>query len=134
MGDSGLVGETDTFRPPTAAPRELHFSYWGALRFGPQPPTGTTMRTMAGLYRSAAVLALLASAKAQTPSVSTRVEQTSTAKAGYTTYRVMCQFDSTASEVYALFGEAGALLDIPPAFQQAAPFGTDVGPVRQLGV
>ena len=88
---------------------------------------------MSGMCRSAAVLALFVSAEAQTPTVSTRVEQTSTAKAGYTTYRVTGQFDSTATEVYALFGEAGALLNIPPAFQQAAPFGTDVGPVRQLG-
>ena len=86
---------------------------------------------MAGMCRSAAVLALLTSAEAQTPSVSTRVEQTQTWKAGYSTYRVMCQFDSTASEVYALFGEAGAMLVIPPAFQQAAPFGADVGPVHK---
>ena len=80
------------------------------------------------------MLALLASAKAQTPSVSTRVEQTSTAKAGYTTYQISVNFGAAVQDVYALFGEAGAPLNIPPAFQQAAPFGTDVGPVRQLGV
>ena len=85
------------------------------------------------MYRSAAVLALLASSQAQTPTVSTRVEQTSTGKAGYTTYRVMSQFDSSVSEVYALFGETGDELVIPAAFQQAAPFGTDVGPVCAQG-
>ena len=84
------------------------------------------------MCRSVAVLALLASAEAQTPTVSTRVDQTSTAKAGYTTYRVVSQFDRTSSEVYALFGEAGHSLVIPPAFQLAAPFGSDVGPVSQL--
>ncbi len=61
-----------------------------------------------------------------------QVVQTSTAKPGYTTYQVSVTFGPAVQDVYALFGEAGALLNIPPAFQQAAPFGTDVGPVRQL--
>ena len=61
-----------------------------------------------------------------------QVVQTSTAKVGYTTYQVSVNFGPAVQDVYALFGEAGALLNIPPAFQQAAPFGTDVGPVRQV--
>ena len=82
------------------------------------------------MQRSVAVLALLAAAEAQTPQVSTSVEQTSTAKSGYTTYQVTATYDRTVTEVYALFGQAGVPLAIPPAFQVAAPFGTDVGPVR----
>ena len=60
-----------------------------------------------------------------------QVVQTS-GKPGYTTYQVSVQFGAAAQDVYALFGEAGAFLDIPPAFQVAAPFGSDVGPVSQL--
>ena len=111
---------TDEPRRPLLTPHQLNAR--------PHPAIATPV----GMCRSVAVLALLASAEAQTPSVTTRVDQTSTAKAGYTTYRVLSQFDSTASEVYALFGESGNTLVIPPAFQVAAPFGSDVGPVSQL--
>jgi hypothetical protein len=86
---------------------------------------------MAALYGSAAVLLLLAQVHAQTPSATVQVTQTSTAKAGYTTYQVGVQFDNTVRDVYALFGELGEELVIPPAFQLAAPFGTDTGPVRR---
>ena len=110
----------DEPRRPLLTPHQLNAR--------PHPAIATPV----GMCRSVAVLALLASAEAQTPSVTTRVDQTSTAKAGYTTYRVLSQFDSTASEVYALFGESGNTLVIPPAFQVAAPFGSDVGPVSQL--
>jgi hypothetical protein len=52
---------------------------------------------------------------------------------GYATYQVGVNFDSGAvQDVYALFGEAGAAMIIPPAFQVEAPFGADVGPVRPL--
>ena len=62
-----------------------------------------------------------------------QVIQTSSAKPGYTTYQVSVQFGAAAQDVYALFGEAGAMLNIPPAFQVAAPFGSNVGPVSLLG-
>ena len=56
--------------------------------------------------------------------------QMSSSKSGYTTYQVGVNFDSGAvQDVYALFGEDGDNMVIPPAFQVAAPFGADVGPV-----
>ena len=52
-------------------------------------------------------------------------------KPGYTTYQVSATFDqSVVQDVYALFGEAGATMMIPPGFQVAAPFGSDVGPTN----
>ena len=43
-------------------------------------------------------------------------------KPGYTTYQVSATFDqSVVQDVYALFGEAGATMMIPPGFQVAAP-------------
>ena len=63
--------------------------------------------------------------------VSAVATQMSTSKTGYETFQVGVQFDSgLVEDVYALFGEAGASMVIPPAFQVAAPFGADVGPVR----
>lgn len=63
--------------------------------------------------------------------VSAVATQMSTSKSGYETFQVGVQFDSgLVEDVYALFGEAGASMVIPPAFQVAAPFGADVGPVR----
>ena len=58
------------------------------------------------------------------------VTQLSASKAGYATYTLDIQFGAIVQNVYALFGEAGDPLIIPAAFQVAAPFGTDVGPVR----
>ena len=49
-----------------------------------------------------------------------------TGKAGYTTYRVSAMFPE-ALDVYALFGQPGADMIMPPAFQVAAPFGANVG-------
>ena len=82
------------------------------------------------MCRAAAAALLIAAAQAQTPTTTTQVTALSTAKAGYTTYRAAVLFDNSVRDVYALFGEAGDPLVIPPAFQVAAPFGTDVGPVR----
>ena len=63
--------------------------------------------------------------------VSIVTTQLSSSKAGYETFHVGVQFDNTMVEdVYALFGEPGANIVIPPAFQVAAPFGADTGPVR----
>jgi hypothetical protein len=65
--------------------------------------------------------------------VSISTTQMSSSKSGYNTYQVGVNFDSALVEdVYALFGEDGSTMVIPPAFQVAAPFGTDVGPVRTL--
>ena len=65
--------------------------------------------------------------------VSVSTTQMSTSMAGYATYRVGVSFDSSmVQDVYALYGEAGDAMMIPPAFQVAAPFGADVGPVRLL--
>ena len=49
-----------------------------------------------------------------------------TGKAGYTTYRVSAMFPE-ALDVYALFGQPGADMIMPPAFQVATPFGANVG-------
>ena len=63
--------------------------------------------------------------------VSVVATQTATSKAGYETFQIGVNFDSgMVQDVYALFGQAGANMVIPPAFQVAAPFGSDMGPVR----
>ena len=80
--------------------------------------------------RVAAAALLIAAVQAQTPATTMQVTAVSTAKAGYTTYQVAVSFDNTVLDVYALFGEAGNPLIIPGGFQLAAPFGSDVGPVR----
>ena len=49
---------------------------------------------------------------------------------GYQTYQVGVTFDGRTTQVYALYGEAGNPLVIPPAFQVPAPFGTDSYPVN----
>ena len=54
----------------------------------------------------------------------------SVAAGGYTTYQVSVDFGRTTADVYALFGEEGDPMVIPAGFQVAAPFGSDVGPVR----
>ena len=59
-----------------------------------------------------------------------QVTATSTAKAGYTTYRVAVLFGREAADVYALFGVAGDPLVLPPAYQVASPFGSSVGPAN----
>ena len=59
------------------------------------------------------------------------VTQMGQSKSGYATYQVSVEFDPrSVVDVYALFGEVGAALIIPPAFQVAAPFGVDTGPVN----
>lgn len=63
--------------------------------------------------------------------VSVTTTQQASSRAGYTTYRVAVSFNARVmADVYALFGEAGASLVIPPAWQAAAPFGADVGPTN----
>ncbi len=79
--------------------------------------------------RGALLLALAGCARAQ----EVQVEQLSSSKDGYDTYRVAVGFDpETTLDVYALYGEPGDPLIIPPAFQVAAPFGSNVGPVSLL--
>lgn len=60
-------------------------------------------------------------------------------KAGYETYQVSITLTGSGrdfneggamSDVYALFGQAGAPLMVPAAFQAAAPFGVNTGPVN----
>ena len=59
------------------------------------------------------------------------MNQLSTSKQGYETYQVGVTFDQrTTEDVYALYGEAGDPLIIPPAFQVPAPFGADCSPVN----
>jgi hypothetical protein len=64
------------------------------------------------------------------PSVTVSVLSVSTDKAGYETFQVSAKFGSRAASVYALYGEPGAPLEIPPAFQVDPPFGSDIGPVN----
>ena len=76
--------------------------------------------------RGALLLALAGCARAQ----EIQVEQLSSSKDGYDTYRVAVEFDPDMMlDVYALYGEEGDPLIVPPAFQVPAPFGSDVGPV-----
>ena len=82
----------------------------------------------------AAALALAPGATAQQTNVqhvSIVATQTAVSKAGYETFQIGVNFEAgTVLDVYALFGQAGATMVIPPAFQVPAPFGADVGPVR----
>lgn len=54
----------------------------------------------------------------------------STSQPGYTTYRVAVQFGPDALDVYAVFGVPDDPLQIPPAFQVPAPFGSNFGPIN----
>ena len=47
---------------------------------------------------------------------------------GYTTFHVSAQFNAQARDVYALFGEKGLPLTMPPAWHLPTPFGANVGP------
>ena len=63
--------------------------------------------------------------------VSVSTTQQATSRAGYTTFRVAVSFNArVVADVYALFGEAGSPLVIPPGWQAAAPFGSNVGPTN----
>ena len=88
---------------------------------------------MASWSRVVVALALAHGTAAQRSNqqhASTTTTQISSTKAGYATYQVGVNFDSgSVQDVYALFGEAGDAMMIPPAFQVDAPFGADVGPV-----
>jgi hypothetical protein len=64
------------------------------------------------------------------PTVSVNVEAVSTGKAGYTTYQVGVRFGPKARDVYAIFGSTNDPLVLPPAFQVAAPFGSQIGPAN----
>ena len=89
-------------------------------------------RAMQAFALGAAVLVHEANAQA----VRTQTTVVSTAKSGYTTYQVSVTFDSGVQDVYALYGEPSdgpsisRELIIPPAYQVATPFGSDVGPVN----
>ena len=49
----------------------------------------------------------------------------------YTCYQVSCGFNpGTARDVYALYGDETSSLQLPPAFQVATPFGTNIGRLR----
>ena len=87
-----------------------------------------------GAFAACAAALALTPATAQqtnTQHVSIVATQTATSKAGYETFQIGVNFDSgMVQDVYALFGQAGANMVIPPAFQVSAPFGSDMGPVR----
>ena len=62
--------------------------------------------------------------------VAVTVEQLASSMSGYATFRVSVEFQAAhVQDVYALFGENSNPLIVPPAYQVAAPFGSDVGPV-----
>ena len=80
-------------------------------------------------------LALAPGACAQLSNQHVRVltTQMSASKAGYETFQVGVNFDSSVVlDVYALFGQPNDQMVIPPACQASAPFGSDIGPVRTL--
>ena len=101
------------------------------------------MLKLQDMRAAAAALALLAGAEARGGAwqhgsgrpdpgqVELFVEQQAASIDGHATYHVGVEFDSAnVRDVYALFGEENDPLILPPAFQAAAPFGSDVGPVR----
>merc|ERR1711871_1025835 len=53
-----------------------------------------------------------------------------TGLSGYTTYSVSVNFGADAEDVYAIYGEDGDPLSIPPAYQVATTFGTNIGPTN----
>ena len=58
------------------------------------------------------------------------VNQLAASKAGSSTYQVGVEFDERrVKDVYALFGQPGDPLIIPPAYQAPVPCGSNVGPV-----
>lgn len=54
------------------------------------------------------------------------VEQTSTDGAG-TTYRLSIDLSGSAKNVYTIYGDLDNSLVMPPSYQEAAPFGANVG-------
>jgi len=59
------------------------------------------------------------------------VGQLATSKTGYDTYQVSVEFQAEhVLDVYAMYGQAGDELIVPPAYQSPTPFGTNVGPVN----
>ena len=68
--------------------------------------------------------------RAPPPMIVRTVVDSVTSRPGYTTYRVGIEFGPRAADVYALFGEPGAPLRMPPCFQVPTPFGSHVGPTN----
>ena len=58
--------------------------------------------------------------------------ESATSVAGHTTVQLVGRFDVVpeVEDIYAIFGEGDDPLVIPPAWQLAAPFGANVGPVN----
>lgn len=92
------------------------------------------MRVCGSAASLAVVLSVLPGGVAQRTDpggITITTTQQATSRAGYSTFRVAAGFDaSVVADVYALFGEAGANIVIPPAWQAAAPFGSNVGPTN----
>ena len=49
---------------------------------------------------------------------------------GYTTIRLKCELPDGAANAYAIAGTPETSMRFPPAFQVAAPFGSDFGPTN----
>ena len=92
------------------------------------------MTSAAGWCAVAAALAALqpcaAQGSAERPELPVEMVVTALEQSmdGYTTFRVSAQFNAQARDVYALFGEKGLPLTMPPAWHLPTPFGTNVGP------
>eukprot|EP01046_Picozoa_sp_COSAG06_P024554 COSAG06_NODE_2007_length_7858_cov_23.947158_8_plen_455_part_00 len=91
---------------------------------------------MSAVRRLSAAVPLLLAQHASAQVLTTQTTVVSTGKAGYITYQVAVGFDTGVRDVYALYGEEddGPSIHrgmiVPPAYQVAAPFGTDIGPVN----
>ena len=69
--------------------------------------------------------------KQQERAVAVVAEQLASSVQGYSTYRISIEFAADhVRDVYALYGETGRPLIVPPARQVRPPFGTDVGPTN----
>ena len=62
------------------------------------------------------------------PVVTTVASGATAGVTGYTTYRLSLQLNpSRTRNIYTIFGEVGARLAVPAAYQAASPFGADIG-------
>ena len=101
-------------------------------------PVGTTLRTACPLSCNACGAAPVPGQSfTNLPGMTAAVVTQSTSKAGYVTKRLSLTLSGTSAgspaSIYAVFGDtdpALSPLDLPPAFQVAAPFGADIGGVN----
>merc|ERR1711871_1884161 len=61
------------------------------------------------------------------PNVTPVVTASATSLDGYDTYQLAVTLTGDATNVYTIYGTADSPMSVPPAYQQATPFGANVG-------